>query len=316
MGSSRESSAASTSRITAVVTVLVLLAAAVVVVDIGGNAACDRPLGTFPPCAGATAAPPPPPLNSTPLVIAPQGLNSASINAIANQFAPYLIPNDTIMLSSGAPQNNSTPNISDLNQRLSELVPSLPAGIHFEARTAGLSSVNSLVTGGLSPSFEGVVYDYEPGFEPEFTLNFSATLANFATFAQSCHHAGFAAYGYPTSLPLWLSSYRPYGWNYGELAATTGVNALQVQLQGAAHSSLTTWETALEDLVGQYAGYGLPASAISVQLTLAVGDPNNITVSAAYAAYQFAVAHGVGQIVLWWNTNAIDPMLQLLGMIR
>ncbi|HTW40389.1 MAG TPA: hypothetical protein VMF04_06020 [Thermoplasmata archaeon] len=294
--------------------VLLLLGAAVAVVDLGGNAACGQPLDTFPPCAGSGAPAGAPPSNATPLVIAPQSINASSISAISERFAPYLISNDTIMLSSGL--NNSTPNVSYLNSRLADLAPSLPSGIHFEARTAGLSNVHDLVTGGLSSSFEGVIYDYEPGFEPEFTLNFSTTLSNFASFAHSCHAAGFAAYGYPTSQPLWVGADRSYNWNYGALLATTGLDALQIQLQGAAHASTTTWTSAIESLVTEYAGYGIPPSAISVQLTLASGDPNDISVSTAYTDYEIALAHGVGQVVLWWNSASVGPMLQLLGMIR
>jgi hypothetical protein len=286
-----------------------------VIVDVGGNAACHESPTTFPPCA-ASGTRPGAPVNSTPIVFAPQATSPASVSTLENSFAPYMTANDTVMLSSGAPDPNDPPNVGLLNSDLAQLESSLPAGIHFEARTAGLSNVGWLVSNGISHGFDGLIYDYEPNFEPEFTDNFSATLSNFQSFATLCHAAGFDAFGYPYSQPVWVGSDRSLGWNFGELAATTGVNDLQIQLQGAAHVSATTWQNSLTELVAQYAGYGLPASAITVQLTLAVGDPNQISVASAYADYQSAVAHGVGAVILWWNAESVPEMVQLLGLVR
>jgi hypothetical protein len=296
--------------------VAILITSAFLVVDLGGNAACHRAYTTFPPCSGATAQPSFP-QNATPLILAPQATDSATLSAISDDFAPYLRPNDTLMLSSGAPESNGTlPDVDLLNSAVLQLRSTVPSGIRFEARTAGLASVTAMANGDLSRSYDAILYDYEPNFEPEFTLNFSATLANFEQFAEICHRAGFAAVGYPSSQPLWTGGDASYGWNYGELAATTGVSQLQTQLQGAAHASDATWQSAIGTIVREYAEYDLPASAISVQLTLAIGDPNQIPVETAYQDYEYAVAHGIGSVVIWWNEQSVSQVEQLLGMIR
>jgi hypothetical protein len=301
---------------TSIAVVVLLLTAAVAVVDLGENAACDQPLSTFPPCASAPAAGPSPPRNATPIILAPQTTDSSTLGAISGTFAPYLIPNDTIMLSSGAPESNGTPSAAALNDAMSSLRPALPGGIHFEARTAGLTNVEDLVTGGLSSAFSGVVYDYEPGFEPEFTFNFTSTLSNFRMFAAICQEHGYAAFGYPTSQPLTTPGDAIYDWNYGAIANTTGVADLQVQLQGAAHAGTTQWQMALGNLIHQYAENGLPPRALAVQLTLAVGDPNVVSVASAYTDFEYAVERGVGAIVLWWNSAAESEVQELLGMVR
>ncbi len=220
------------------------------------------------------------------------------------------------MLSSGAGSNGSVPNVYVLNVKLAELQSVLPRGINYEVRTGGVANARTIVAG-ASSNFEAVVYDYEPSFESEFSLNFTSTLRNFAIFSQICHAGGFKAVGYPFSVPVYSASYRAlYGWNYGELAATTGVDSLQIQLQGAAHVGSSTWNSSIQTLISQYAEYGLPPSALSVQLTLAAGDPNNISVSVAYSDYEYATEHGVGQVVLWWDGASTTSMLSLLALIR
>jgi len=237
------------------------------------------------------------------------------IDAMETTFLPYLLPGDTIMLSSGAGSGGSAANVAALDSWLSKLQPHLPAGVAFEARTSGLANVQTIASG-VGSAFEGIVYDYEPGFEPEFSLNFTTTLHEFENFSRICHAEGFKAFGYPFSAPLWSAGDREYGWNFGELAATTGVDSLQIQLQGAAHESTKIWNSSIQTLIAQYAAYGLPASAISVQLTLAAGDPNNISVGAAYADYEYAIGQGVRQVVLWWNSASIDSVESLLALIR
>jgi len=313
MSGRQPSGEAGASVVLTVAVIVILLAAASLTIVIGGNAACGRPYNTFPPCA-STAARPSPPLNSTPLIIAPEDQDETTLGDLANSIGPYLIPRDTVMLSSGAGSNNSTADASSLNNHQAELAPALPGGITFEARTSGLSNVRS-VAAGLSAAFAGIIYDYEPDFEPEFTLDFATTLGNFENFSKICHAAGFKAFGYPFSQPLWNPADQGYGWNYGQLYATTGVDDLQIQLQGAAKNP-TTWSSSILELVSQYAAYGLPASDLSVQLTIAQGDPNNIPVSLAYEDYVYAVAHGVGSIVLWWDEESLSDVLDFLGMIR
>jgi hypothetical protein len=303
-----------TTKIPAVAIGIILVAAATVTIVVGGNVVCGKAPQTLPPCAGQDASPFPT-VPSVSLVIAPEGIDDQLLNVIDSSFRPYLATGDVIMLSSGAGSNNSTVDPHELNSWVGQLKPNLPSGIGYEARTGGLANVRNL-SSGLSSSFEAVVYDYEPNFETEFSLNFSITLQNFESFSSICHTAGFRAFGYPTGQPIDNSQDRTYGWNYGELNADTGVQGLQIQLQGAAHDSEKAWNNSIQTLIGQYAGYGLAASSLSVQLTLAQGDPNNISVTTAYADYEYAIDHGVGQIILWWNLASEGDMMSMLNMIR
>jgi hypothetical protein len=249
------------------------------------------------------------------LVIVPESNNDSTLAALAGPVRPYLRSGDAVMLSSGADVNQSPASAKYLNGRLSLLAPQLPSWIVYEARTGGLANVESLV-GGLSSSFQAIVYDYEPGFESEFTRNFTGTLTNFALFAHACHAGGFQAVGYPIGIPLWGERYEQYNWNYGTLLASTGVDGLQIQDQGAAHSSLNAWNRSLTTLADQYNGYLLPANDMSLQLTLADGTPNQVNESVAFAAYSEAAARGVGQLILFWNLASLGALLQLLHEIR
>jgi hypothetical protein len=293
--------------ITLAVCLGVVLAGAVVVIVVlhPGQGSPGAPLPT---CTG-------PPSSTVPLVIAPESLDSGMIAVMQDQLATCLRAGDTIMLSSGAGSSDQVASAGQLESWLATLGPSLPSGVNFEARTSGLTNVQGLSTS-LSHAFDGIIYDYEPGFEPEFSTNFTTTMENFQNFSRFAHAGGFKAFAYPYSQPLWGSSFANDRWNYGELDATTGIDSDQIQLQGAAHQSATTWDNAIQALVTEYHAYGLPASAISVQLTVAQGDPNDISVSAAYADYQYAVQSGVGQVILWWDSGSVNAFLTLLTMIR
>lgn len=270
-----------------------------------------------PPLGPSPAPLPPPRTPSTvvPLVLVPEDINDSTLAALATSVRPYLRSGDTIMLSSGANANGSSANPWYLNSQLLLLQPQLPKGIVYEARTGGLANVQTLV-GSLSPSFRSVVYDYEPGFEPEFSVNFTTTMSNFIQFAQMCHLAGFGAVGYPYSLPLWGAHYSQDGWNYGSLLATSGIDQLQIQDQGALHTGMNIWNRSISTLSTQYGGFGLPASDISVQVSLASGVPNQVNVSTAYLAYENAVARGAGQVVLFWNLSSLPSLLDLLDLVR
>jgi hypothetical protein len=261
---------------------------------------------------------PPPPRRSAPglpLVFVPTSINDSVLAALDGPLRTFLRSGDTIMLSSGADANRSPADVGYLNGRLSILTSELPSGLIYEARTGGLANVESIVSG-LSSGFSAVVYDYEPGFESEFSLNFTSTLTNFIVFAQECHLAGFQAVGYPFSLPLWGKNFQQYNWDYGTLLASSGVDGIQLQDQGAIHTGMTVWNRSISDLSSQYHQYRIPADDMSLQLTLANGTPNQINVSAAYDAYADAVSRGVGQIILFWNLGCLPELVHFLRMIR
>jgi|HubBroStandDraft_1064217.scaffolds.fasta_scaffold19555_2 hypothetical protein len=287
----------------------------------GPSSLLDPPLlqSSLPPLGGSLAPPPiPPPHTPTagpPLIFLPESSNDSTLSEFATAARSYLRTGDTIVLSSGADSNDTAANPNYLNSQLAFVQPQLPSGLIYEARTGGLANV-ALLAGGISSTFQGIVYDYEPNYEPEFNLNFTSTMANFDAFAQTCHLAGFQAIGYPYSLPLWGWHYQQYDWNYGTLLATTGVDQLEVQDQGAVHTAMGVWNRSISTLATQYGDYGIPASQISVQVSLAYGVPNQVNVSTAYAAYENAVARGVGQIELFWNLSSFPALLQLLQLIR
>jgi hypothetical protein len=290
----------------------VVIAIVVVVASVAAAALAYEGLKDGPP---GPASPRPPPPGVVPIVWAPQFVGGSPLSLLQGPLLPYIYSGDSVMLSSGASVNQTPPDDSQLNHYLSELEPVLPAGVIYEARTGGTSNVAALAAG-VSHSFTSLVYDYEPGFEPEFTYNFSKTMVAFENFSRIAHDAGFGAIGYPFSAPAWHANASSYGWNFGQLDARSGVDSLQVQLQGAAHQGESTWQLGVQALLAQYADYGLPPSALSVQITIAEGDPNNVSVADAYADYQYATEQGVGQIVLWFNSGTLQDVLQFLQDIR
>jgi hypothetical protein len=260
--------------------------------------------------------PPKPPADALPLVFIPDGINDTMLGDIASAVEPYMKTGDTVVLTDGADDGATGASASYLNNQLAYLRPQLPKGITYEARTGGLANVKALVRGGLSSHFSSVLYDYEPGFESEFTTNFTSTLANFVLFAGDCHAAGFQAVGYPYGLPLWDLRDQNLNWNYGTLLASSGIDGLQIQDQGSAHVSLNDWNRSIGFLTAQYAAYGIPAADMSLQLTVATGLSNSISVASAYAAYEAAMSRGVGEIMLFWNLSGFSNLMALLHLIR
>jgi hypothetical protein len=194
------------------------------------------------------------------------------------------------------------PTVESANKDIDKLKSYFPSN-PCDIRTAGIDNVKTLVSGGLLT--KTVLYDYEPGYEPEFSTNSTVTAQNFENFGNVCHSAGYEAVGYPAGRGA-----RLWNWNYGLLASY--VDVLLVQTQGVAKLNSTDFDRRIHYLIGQFDASAQNISKLGVQATL--GTTKNGTDSTeALDCYNVAEAAGIGYFYIGWLTPGdIDSLLEFL----
>ena len=157
-------------------------------------------------------------------------------------------------------------------------------------------------------------YDYEPGFEPEFSWDLDSTLMALDSAREIAHEHGkqlMTAIIARSLLADWNppgTDYNPTGelWNYDSIKAH--VDILEVQTQGFAHYGLTHNEglslygEALDTLVAELHG-----TAFAPQLTFGTTS-NGISAQNVYDALNETYKKGIDQVVLWQVAGAQEYM--------
>lgn len=246
---------------------------------------------------------------------------------IADKSAGYFCSQYVIDMVSG--NDNSTVSLSNLqtwSQNVLDRFPSFTAAANLFCQTAGLTNVNTIVED-LNPTHGcgTILYDYEPGYEPEFSWNFTTTLHNMGKFSTdvttNAKYGTFSAWGYPTGRPVLEKDLEPYNWDYARLISPIGGYAdhpvdQAIQTQRYA-SSPTNWSLAIEKLITQYKGEGIPISHLVVQVTLGTTG-NGVSASTAYSDYTALVRDLGGKLptyfYVWWSSNSVlTAFLQKMG---
>jgi len=258
----------------------------------------------------APSAPPPAPLPSLDITFAAN--STEEVESLLTTVRPYIEPGDSFDLVSGSPEN-STLSVPNVNRWAAELRDAFP-GHPIYAHTAGLTHYAEMAAG-VGTNVSGILYDYEPGFEPEFTFNFTATLSNFRNVSEIAQAYGVASVGYPVGRPILEPNLAVYGWNYATLAGT--VDALTVQTQTYCKAGASTYAEALSTVLGQYATEGLP-SLPEFQITIGNATttlPNGVTAGPAYDCAAELAPLGLHSLYLWWNEGALPDLLTFLADI-
>jgi hypothetical protein len=226
--------------------------------------------------------------------------NTSAFDFLLTNITPLLASGDTIDLYD-LTQGRLAVSAAQLDQEAGQLKAALPPGVGFDANTGFIDNVQSLADE-ISGTFTSIGATYEPdGVTAPGTYNFSTCLAYFQALTQIAYGAGVASMAYPTGDPLLTPSLQPYGWNYGEIAATVDFETIETQryaLQAINDSGI--WSVALQTLVSQFHGAGQPLSKLYVQVSL--GNDNHDTgtdPAVALRAIQMAQAAGIDNVYLW-----------------
>lgn len=256
---------------------------------------------------GAPAPSGPPALPSLSITFAAN--SSAEVETLLTTLRPYVEPGDAFDLVSGSPASSPL-NVANLDRWAAELRSAFPGDAVY-AHTAGVAHFGE-VAAGVGPNVSGIYYDYEPGFEPEFTFNFSQTLAHFANVTAIAHTYGVLSIGYPTGRPVLDSSLAAYDWNYATLAGS--VDRLVVQTQTYCKEGAPSYAAALEQLLGQYDGAGR-TDRPNVQITIGNATtslPNGVTAAPAYDCAAQLAPLGWHTVYLWWDLGAVGELTEFL----
>jgi hypothetical protein len=244
-----------------------------------------------------------------PITITFAANSSAEVNSLIRQDASYIGAGDSFDLVSGMPESRSL-DVGELNHWASELRAAFPTARVF-AHTAGLSHFTTLARE-ASSEFSGILYDYEPGYEPEFTLNFTRTLSEFENATAVAHARGLLSVGYPTGQPLSNPHDASYGWNYGALAGT--VDVLDVQSQSLCRKGAAAFATGVSTVLSQYAASSA-SGAPTFQVTLGINaslTPNQVSPTRAYGCTAVLTDAGLRTLYVWWGPGANSQLITFL----
>ncbi len=235
--------------------------------------------------------------------------SSSEVRFLLTSARPYLEPGDSFDLVSGSPEN-STLSVSNLQRWSEELRAAYPwATISFH--TAGVGNLGGVAPAAIGNA-SGVLYDYEPGFEPEFSFNFTATLANFQNATAIAHANGVRSIGYPIGRMLLDPALQKYDWNYATLAGT--VDQLIVQTQTYCAQGVPRFAEATGLVLAQFKAANL-TSVPTFQVTIGNATtalPNGVTAVPAYDCAAQLTGAGLSTLYLWWDIGGESNLLAFL----
>lgn len=233
------------------------------------------------------------------------------------EYRNYISAGDEFYIAMGVkPPTDTT--ISELQNWVQSLRQVFPQN-KIVASTSGLLNLDSLGrkisrNAYLDSNVYCLSYDYEPGFEPEFSWNLDSTLMALDSARQIAHEYGkqlMTAIIARSLLADWNppgTDFNPTGelWNYDSIR--TNVDILEVQTQGFAHWGLThneglsIYDEALDTLLSQLHG-----AAFVPQLTFGTTS-NGISAQNVYDAVNETYKRGIRKVVLWQVAGAEEYM--------
>ncbi len=235
--------------------------------------------------------------------------------AITNDAALNDIFGNSSMVVSGDSFEIVASNPTTINNWALELHDAFP-GTKIYAHVSGITNFETLAPE-VGKYVTGIYYDYEPGYEPEWTYNFADTEVNFRTVAAVAKEYGIQSVGYPSGLPLLKSYLADYHWNYATLGGI--VSRMVIQAQLFCQLSTADYARALGVVVDQYAAAGLKTLP---EFQITVGSPSvyphAVDPAQAYACAQVAQSDGLKASFVWWGTNgtALHQFMHDIGRTK
>jgi len=235
--------------------------------------------------------------------------STAEVESLITTDQPYIRAGDSFDLDSGSPSNLSL-NLTAINYWASLLHAAYPKTAIY-AHTSGLAHFATLAAG-VNRDISAIYYDYEPGYEPEFTRNFTQTVADFVNATIIAHAHGLQSVGYPFGRPIDNPGWTKYHWDFGKLAEV--VDQLVVQTQRYCQDNTSDFQTATSIVLGQYAADHVAGSPI-FQVTLGINatvTPNQVDPQQAYACARVLTNDGLRSLFLWWGPGDNSGVVQFL----
>ena len=266
--------------------------------------------GGVPPNGTTNNTTGPPPANFFNITFA--ATDGQEVQTLLTNVSPYILPGDSFDVLAGN-DGNITSSVRNVDRGSSDLHAAFPDAKIF-VHTSGILSYSELAPH-MDANITGMSYDYEPGYEPEFTFNFSKTVDNFANVSRIAHEYGLESVGYPTGIPLLSAYLDTYDWDYGKLGRT--VDQLFIQTQLFCQLSPTDYARVVSVVLDQYAAAGVFARPyFQISIGNATTDlPHGVTAPTAYACAQQLESLGVHTLYLWWDEGGLPDLLQFLSDI-
>jgi len=251
--------------------------------------------------------------------------SSSMVTSVGTTLKNYLRTSDVVDLVSG--NSNLTISPQSLTSWRSILGSELTGthAVKYAAHTAGLANINAFfnstyVLSEKSGTWQYVVYDYEPDFEPEFSWNQTNTTKLFLslhdaiTYAHSKdHHQVSYAIAYPTGRPLLgtnITGGQFVTWNYGAILKGSDVHGMWVQTQKYANLA-ANWTKAQNDLTTELQQYSLGGDldhTVLMQVSLGSGSSNVVNATIAEKDISALCNSKMTKplVYLWWTPSYIS----------
>lgn len=229
----------------------------------------------------------------------------------------YVRPQDIILITDPAPVN-----VSNINSIVAAIRANHPDNPIY-LRTFGLESIEDILDSTsplLSPEITGISYIYEDrtsqGDEPEFSDDFTETLANYDDFValMAAKGGGRLLVTEPSGRGL---PYRDYtGWDYGEIAAKVDLCLVQSQRNAKLESEATTADAfadAITSVAAEMAAEGITEYGMQISIG---GDTNSIASGDdAFAMFELAAAADVPIMHMWPQQSQITEFKEFFDTL-
>ena len=235
--------------------------------------------------------------------------SNLEVNFLLTTARFYVESGDSFDLVSGSPENSSL-GVRNIDNEAQELHSAYPQDTVY-AHTAGIAHYSSMAAG-VGSDVSGILYDYEPGFEPEFTYNFTRTVLSFENATVEAHAHGLLSVGYPIGRVLLDRAYLQYDWNYATLALA--VDRLVVQTQTYCVQGASTFATAISAALDEYKAAGL-TTVPTFQVTIGNATtqlPNGVTATPAFDCAQDLSTYGLHSLYVWFDEGGESNVIEFL----
>lgn len=232
------------------------------------------------------------------------------LDQIATWPDGYIMNRDTIMISK--PQFTAAQHLTEVNQLADNIRAEYP-NVTIGVRTFGQKYMRNLKNAALSPNITVLSYVYEPrweyGDEPEFSTDFTKTLANYAKLESEMAawtNQGKQIWTEPTGQGLPHRTYQ--GWNYAQIAQYVDVVSIQSQ-RNAQEQWNGTDPNSYTDAIAQVTTDMQQAGVAVWYMQLSIGNevngiPGNAAFNKVFVPWQ--VPSQTPGLNLWVNYQSVS----------
>lgn len=256
--------------------------------------------------------------NAVPFAFLIHTSNAVADTNVVTRLKPYLKEGDIV--AAGCPRFSIDTNL--VNQRLDYLRSALTdCKVNFAILCSGTQNLATIAQSIAPTKATYLFYDYEAGWEQEFTTDLGGTLANLRIVECLARKAGFKGGVAPTGRHLHAGELKTTPWDYGQLAGC--VDAMIMQLQSKLKADFTARDLMLPSyrkyarLLKSQCAAAQATTLIYPQVTLLSGkNANGVPVEYCIAGIKVLKDEGFAGVSLWYALSPPSVADDLVAILK